>query len=227
VTAAASLVSRLGLALCAALAGCALPLPAPIVQQPMTARPATVPAAGLADGAIYQAGSDFQPLFEDRRARAVGDTLVIQISENTTASKKEATNVARTQDMSASVGALQGVPGKGLQNLAASGASSNKFDGSGAASAANAFTGIITVTVIRVLANDNLVVSGEKQIALSSGTEYVRFSGVVNPRTITIGNTVDSTQVADARIEYRANGQIQEAQSMGWLARFFMNVLPF
>ena len=56
---------------------------------------------------------------------------------------------------------------------------------------------------------------------------FVRFSGVVNPASVTAGNTVLSTQVADARIEYRANGYIDEAQAMGWLTRFFLNVLPF
>ena len=79
----------------------------------------------------------------------------------------------------------------------------------------------------RVLPNGNLVVSGEKQIAMSQGAEFIRFSGVVNPVTVTPSNTVNSTQVADARIEYRANGYIDEAQTMGWLARFFNNVFPY
>jgi len=70
-------------------------------------------------------------------------------------------------------------------------------------------------------------VSGEKQIAMTQGTEYIRFSGVVHPRTITATNTVLSTQVADARIEYKANGYIDSAQVMGWLARFFLTFLPF
>jgi flagellar L-ring protein precursor FlgH len=81
--------------------------------------------------------------------------------------------------------------------------------------------------VIQVLANGNLVVSGEKQIGINQGTEYVRFSGVVNPATIMAGNVVSSTQVADARLQYRGTGVVDEAQTMGWLARFFLSVLPF
>ncbi len=54
----------------------------------------------------------------------------------------------------------------------------------------------------------------------------MRFAGVVNPATIST-NTVSSTQVADARLEYRGNGYIDEAQTMGWLARFFLTFLPF
>ena len=89
------------------------------------------------------------------------------------------------------------------------------------------FSGTITVSVLEVMANGNLRVRGEKQIAINHGTEFIRFSGVVNPRTITGQNTVPSTQVADARIEYVGDGYINEAQHMGWLQRIFLNISPF
>ena len=97
----------------------------------------------------------------------------------------------------------------------------------GDAAAKNAFNGNITVTVIEVLANGNLLVSGEKQVSIGAGTEYIRLSGVVNPYFISTANTISSANVADARIEYKESGVISEAQVMGWLARFFMSVLPF
>ncbi len=103
----------------------------------------------------------------------------------------------------------------------------NDFTGSGGSQANNSFTGTITVSVLEVMNNGNLRVRGEKQIAINQGTEFIRFSGVVNPRTITAQNTVPSTQVADARIEYVGDGYINEAQHMGWLQRFFLNVSPF
>ena len=103
----------------------------------------------------------------------------------------------------------------------------NDFAGSGGSQANNSFTGTITVSVLEVMNNGNLRVRGEKQIAINQGTEFIRFSGVVNPRTITAQNTVPSTQVADARIEYVGDGYINEAQHMGWLQRFFLNVSPF
>jgi flagellar L-ring protein precursor FlgH len=101
------------------------------------------------------------------------------------------------------------------------------FAGSGGAKANNSFNGTITVSVLEVMANGNLRVRGEKQIAINQGTEFIRFSGVVNPRAITVQNTVPSTQVADARIEYVGDGYINEAQTMGWLQRLFLNVSPF
>ena len=81
--------------------------------------------------------------------------------------------------------------------------------------------------MIEVLPNGNLLVSGEKQIGINQGSEFVRFSGIVSPATVTAANTVSSTQVADARLEYRGNGYIDEAQTMGWLARFFLSFLAF
>ena len=82
------------------------------------------------------------------------------------------------------------------------------------------------LTVLDVLPNGNLVVSGEKQISLDKSIEYIRFSGVVSPETI-VGNTVSSTQVADARVEYRTNSHYDTAELMSELARFVQSLAPF
>lgn len=206
-------------------AGCAINKP-PIVHQPMTMKPVPASQTGVTDGAIYRAAS-YRPLFEDRRARLVGDTLTILLSEKTAASKKSSSSANRESSLEFAVPTVKGVPGKSFQGAELSASSANSFNGKGEAIAGNDFTGTITVTVIEVFENGNLLVSGEKQIAMTQGTEFIRFSGVVNPVVVTSANTVLSTQVADARIEYRANGYIDEAQTMGWLSRFFLTVLPF
>jgi len=210
-----------------ALAGCiTLPPPPTIVQQPMSVRPPVSSRAGEGDGAIYQRQA-YRPLFEDVRARHVGDTLSIVISEKTAATKSGSSKLAKTGELSAGVGVMNKVPGKSLSGLAVNGSSDSAYSGSGDASSANDFTGNISVTVTDVLANGNLQVSGEKQIAMTQGTEYIRFSGVVNPRSVSPFNTVTSDQVADARIEYKATGYLDEALVMGWLHRFFLTILPF
>ncbi|XQU76819.1 flagellar basal body L-ring protein FlgH [Cupriavidus sp. H18C2] len=207
--------------------GCAMMPKEPLVQMPTTAR-AEPRAMGPATGSIYASSYAGNPLFEDRRPRNVGDILTIVISENVNASKNSATNANRTGSTTLAFNAVPRALG-GLfgtsQNADANG--SNSLKAGGGASAANTFNGTITVTVLEVLPNGNLVVSGEKQMAINQGAEFIRFSGVVNPRTITGDNAVPSTQVADARIEYTAKGYIDEAQNMGWLQRFFLNVLPF
>ncbi len=179
-----------------------------------------------ANGSIYQARHGFQPLFEDRRPRMIGDILTIVLNEQVSASKNAASNASRNG--SASLTPIT-VPDKlsKLSEWAAELEGDNAFSGSGGSKANNSFAGTITVSVLEVMANGNLRVRGEKQIAINQGTEFIRFSGVVNPRTITGQNTVPSTQVADARIEYVGDGYINEAQHMGWLQRIFLNVSPF
>jgi flagellar L-ring protein precursor FlgH len=122
---------------------------------------------------------------------------------------------------------LGGLSAANILKTPLSASSDNTFEGKGDSASNNAFTGTIAVTVIEVLPNGNLLVSGEKQMNINQGGEFVRFSGVVNPMNVSAANSVSSTQVADARMEYKGTGYIDEAQTMGWLARFFLSVLPF
>lgn len=154
--------------------------------------------------------------------------MTISIAEaNNASSKSELTKASRATSTTASIPTVQGLPGKSLQGLSLSANSSNSLDGKGKTAANNVFTGSITVTVIEVLGNGNLLVSGEKQVAIGDNTRYIRLSGIVNPYFINSANSISSSQVADARIEYKERGVISEAQVMGWLARFFMSALPF
>lgn len=232
-------LNNFGWSLCLTLAACAVGLllggcaqlpREPLVQGPTTARPAerqvTAPPKY---GAIYNssAGST-QALFEDRRPREVGDTLTIIVSENVSASKSAGANSSRNGSASLELGGVPRVLGGLLSakdNVSMGG--KNTLSAGGDANASNNFEGVITVTVTELLPNGNLRVSGEKQMLINQGTEFIRFSGVVNPRTLSAVNSVVSTQVADARMEYSGKGFIDEAQTMGWLQRFFLNVLPF
>ena len=209
--------------------GCAQIPREPLVQLPMTARADTqVRPVAPVNGAIYRTGFGAQALFEDRRPRYVGDILTILVSENVNASKSSAVNTSRSGSASTALGLIPKLL-SGLisseQDAKASG--KNDLSAKGGANATNTFNSTITVTVVEVLHNGNLLVSGEKQMLINQGTEFIRFSGVVSPRTVSANNTVPSTQVADARIEYSAKGYIDEAQTMGWLQRIFLNVLPF
>ncbi len=215
------------------LAGCAGITPYTTIHQPITSRPTPVAVTSEPGGGIFQTvknqtGNRYIPLFEDRRARGVGDTIIVTLNERTDASKSSGSNVNRSGDIGFSVPniAFGASPISLLRGTALEAESSNTFDGKGASSSNNDFTGTITVTVIEVLPNGNLLVSGEKQIGINQGQEFIRLSGIVNPINI-LGNTVSSVQVADARIEYRANGYIDEAQTMGWLSRFFLSISPF
>ncbi len=196
------------------------------VHQPMTARPELRSSVPSASGSIYQAANS-RPLFEDRRARFIGDTITVKITENTRASKSASNKLDRTGTQTASVNGFAGLPVGGLTGLSLNGTSTTSFSGKGEAANNANFSGSLTVTVIDVLPNGNLLVSGEKQIAIGAEQEFVRVSGVVNPAFVDFSNAVESSKIADARIEYKSSGQVAEGQVMGWLARFFLSVLPF
>jgi flagellar L-ring protein precursor FlgH len=206
------------------LAGCGT-TPSSIVEHPTTARPVVQAVQTPVNGAIYQAAA-YRPLFEDRRARHVGDVLTIVINEKTQAGKEASSNAAKTSAVDASIGTVAGIPLKTLQGLTLGAEASAEYDDESKLNSSNTFSGSVTVTVIEVLPNGNLIVAGEKQIGLDKGTEYVRLSGVVQPDTIQAGNTVSSAKVADARIEYRTSAKFDQAEVMSWMARFFLSFIP-
>lgn len=208
----------------ATLSGCAF-APDTIVQQPTTARPVAPAASRPANGAIFQAAS-YRPMFEDRRARFVGDILTMTITEKTSAAKNGANSGGKSSSASGGITSLFGLPAATLDKFSAAGSSSSKYDQKGAESSSNTFTGTVAVTVIEVLANGNLVVSGEKQVSFDKGTEFIRVSGVVNPDQVAAGNNISSTQVADARVEYRTSSHLDKAEVFSMMARFFLSVLP-
>jgi flagellar L-ring protein precursor FlgH len=188
--------------------------------------PKAVAPARANTGSLFQSAS-YRPGFEDRRARLVGDTVTIQIVENVTASQTSSSTANRTTSMSGSVSAIPFAPASLLPKLTIGAASANDFSGEGATASANTFSGSITATVIDVLPNGHLVLAGEKQIGVNQNVDVLRFSGTVDPRALQPGSIVSSTQVANARIESRGRGAQAEAQTTGWIARFFMAMLPF
>ena len=217
------MLAALALAL---LSACSHIEPRVAMVEPTSARPALLPPPAAENGAIFQVAAH-RPLFEDPRARLRGDIITISIVEKNSASRTSSSNTSKTNDIKAAVPVLGNLSAAALKNLNAQASTSNVFAGKGDTANDNSFTGTITVTVINVLPNGNLVVAGEKQIGINHNLEFIRFSGVVNPVTLQAGNIVESTRVADARLEYTGKGYIDEAQRMGWMSRFFLTFLPF
>jgi flagellar L-ring protein precursor FlgH len=182
-------------------------------------------APAVNNGAIFQ-GTSYRPLFEDHRARLVGDTITVQIVEKVAASQQSTSTVDKSGSVEAGITALPFFPSSAFNRASASGSSNNGFEGKGTTASANTFTGTITATVTEVLPNGHLVVAGEKQIGVNAHVDVLRFTGQVDPRAIQPGNSVASAQIANVRIEQRGRGAQAEAQVIGWLARFFLSVLP-
>ncbi|HRH89377.1 MAG TPA: flagellar basal body L-ring protein FlgH [Rubrivivax sp.] len=211
---------------CAALSGCVTMNPRVEVAEPTYVIPPAPPAPpAVANGAIFQA-AQYRPLFEDYRARHRGDTLNVQIVEKVVASQKSTSSVDKSGKVDASVVALPGINPSRLTRASAEGNSSNTFAGKGATENSNDFFGSITVVVTDVLPNGHLLIAGEKQIGVNSNVDVLRFSGQVDPLMIRAGNTIPSAQIANVRVEHRGRGQQADAQTIGWLSRFFLNILP-
>jgi flagellar L-ring protein precursor FlgH len=167
-----------------------------------------------------------RPLFEDRRARAVGDLLQVIVRESTDARRASGNQASRAASADLSMSAAQVPFARALNGPTMAAESDLGFQGKGSASANNNFTGTLMVMVTQVLSNGNLVVSGEKQIAIGKEEEFIRFSGIINPADLN-NNSVLSTQVADARLEYRGRGAIDDSTQPGWLSRSLLKVWPF
>ena len=208
------------------LAGCLALAPRVEMEETAPPPPPPVPVVPASSGSIYQPVA-YRPLFEDYRARMVGDTLVVQIVERITAVQKSTSSVDKGGNLSASVTALPGINPNSFTRASAAGTSSNTFSGKGAVENSNDFSGTITVVVREVLPNGMLVVAGEKQIGVNANVDVLRFAGQVDPRAILPGNTVASSAIANVRLEQRGRGQQAEAQAIGWLGRVFLSVLPF
>ncbi len=213
---------------CSMLAACqSLPQPVKVDFAEPQPQVYSTPAPRTATGSLFQSGN-YRPTFEDRRARNLGDTLTIQITENVTASQKSTSTANRTSSNSSGITALPGVnfpAGSGpLGGIGANSASD--FAGKGGTESANTFIGSITATVSEVLPNGHLVVVGEKQIGVNQNVDVLRFSGTVDPRAILPGSVVSSSQVANVRVASRGRGATDEAQTTGWLSRFFFSVWP-
>ena len=183
-------------------------------------------SAVASQGGIFQAAR-YRPLFEDHRARLVGDTLTVQIVEKVTATAKSTSKVDKSGSLSASVSALPGINPKVFVRGTASGISASAFEGQGATENSNDFSGTITAVVRGVLPNGHLLIAGEKQIGVNENVDVLRFSGQVDPRAILAGNSVQSAQIANVRLEQRGRGQQSEAQRIGWLSRVFLSLAPF
>jgi flagellar L-ring protein precursor FlgH len=178
------------------------------------------------NGAIFQP-TQYRPLMEDHRARLVGDILTINISERLSATQSATSSVDKSGKISGGVASLPGMsPAWLARNVSVGGSSDNSSSGKGQTQNTNDFSGVITATVIGVLPNGHLLVRGEKQIGVNQNVDTLQFTGQVDPQSIVPGNVVQSTQVANVRVQQSGQGAQADAQRVGWLSRFFLNLLP-
>ncbi len=180
------------------------------------------PIPPATNGAIFQAGREVV-LAENPTAHHVGDIVTIVLSESTAAQKSATTTTSKQTNVAmpgmtilGKTPTINGTPFT-INNIN----DQTKFAGEGASQESNSLTGYLTVTVTQVLPNGFLYVTGEKQIGLNQGKEYVKLTGVIRPIDLAADDSIPSYRVANARITYTGKGAVADVNAQGWLSRFF------
>ena len=184
--------------------------------------PAAIIEKTVADGSIYSGGIN-DGLFGDRKAYRVGDIITIILREKTL-SEKSASNVTSRKANNSAVAGM----GIGDTNLGTAFTTSNIDNtGSGEVKQSNTLGGDISATVVRALTNGNLIIRGEKMIALNDGNEYIQISGMIRSEDVQPDNTVLSKRIANAEISYSGDGDYVDATKAGWGTKLFYKIWPF
>ena len=211
------------------LSGCVNAPPKPDSPHFAPIRPSSLQTPKSVNGSIFSSATNIS-LYGDGRAHRVGDIITVVLQESTSSQKNSKTEIdkSNTQTLAQPTIFGQDLTINGNPLSANFGASTTDFDGEGKVNMSNSLTGNISVTIHEVLANGVLVVKGEKWLTLNQGDEYIRVSGIIRPQDISANNTVNSTQIADARISYSGTGAVHDSNTMGWLSQFFIGQLwPF
>lgn len=162
-------------------------------------------------------------IYSDSKAHRVGDIISVVLSESTQAQKSAKTELKKAN--SATLNPITGLGGAAIniknQAIQFGYDQESDFSGDSKANQGNSLSGNISVHVLRVLPNGNLMIRGEKWMSLNNGDEYIRLTGVVRSQDISSENTVTSSKVANARIEYAGTGTFADIQEQGWLSKFF------
>lgn len=216
--------SVLTLLLALSLSACSSTQRKPIPDDPFYAPvyPDAPTTQTVSTGSIYL-DSQASSLYSDIRAHKVGDIITVVLMESTQAKKSATNDIKKGSDMSmdplfAGGGniSIKGVP----LDLRYKDSYNTKRESD--ADQSNSLNGNISANVMQVLSNGNLVIRGEKWISINNGDEFIRVTGMIRSQDINPDNTIDSTRVANARIQYSGTGSFAEAQKVGWLGQFFL-----
>ncbi|WP_295502753.1 flagellar basal body L-ring protein FlgH [Limnohabitans sp. Rim8] len=222
------------------LVGCATP-PAPLAHSPEFAPvvPVAIEKPRMATGAIYN-GRQSDNFFGRSRNHRVGDLITVVLDESTRAGREQSGSVARdaknnvipsgltsrAQNLSLPTKIL-GTKLNGVFNGINLNESNIESSGSGTAGQSASLTGAVSVTVVEILANGNLMVRGEKQLALTEGSEVIQVSGIIRPDDVSPNNMVQSRRLANAQIAYRGTGDMANATKPGWGTKALLAIWPF
>jgi flagellar L-ring protein precursor FlgH len=191
------------------------------------------------EGSLWEERSS--SFYMDNTARRINDILTIKIDEISKASQQVSTKTSRDSSILASIAKFLGSPlDFGLENLwgkdstgadlpfipEITSSAKSSHSGSGKITGSGKLSAEITAKVIEVMPNGNLIVEGRKEVTIDKEKRFIILSGIVRPEDVEFDNTVSSSKIADARIEYTGTGVISDKQSPGFFHRVFDWIYP-
>ncbi len=180
------------------------------------------------EGSLFYEDSPFVNLYADTKAKRTGDIIIVRIVENIVAKNDQRKETARTSNIKYGVGA-QLSKTKGLEglNLGADAEGKNEFSSKGSQKSQNQFIAEVGARIIKVLPSGNFIIEGEKYIKHNDEIQKIYVRGIARPQDIMHDNSILSTSLADARIEYISEGDFGRKMKQGWLQRILDFISPF
>ncbi|WP_304546223.1 flagellar basal body L-ring protein FlgH [Sulfurimonas microaerophilic] len=191
----------------------------------------------VSTGSIFGQGDN--PLFSDHKAMHVNDIVTVVITETAQSSSTGSKQLSETDSMALGGGTF--APGanangtvtglanrvNGLTDIGFSGGSTSSFQGQGSATKDASFTTTVSARIVKVLSNGNYFISGKREILVDEQKQIIQISGVIRPYDIDQTNTINSTQMSDAKILYKTEGDVDRAGNRGWGSKIIQSVWPF
>jgi flagellar L-ring protein precursor FlgH len=193
----------------------------------VSAEKVSLTSQGNSEGSLWRASQSRAYLFQDPKAGQIGDIVQVNVIENATGSKNAVTKTLKTSTATGTTGATLGLPGNTTSNLGVTGSYADNFDGEGSTTRNQALTAVVPAQVTDVLPNGNLVLYGRREVVINSEKTLISLTGVIRPGDIGPQNTILSTSMSDAKIEYTGRGVISDKNQPGWFVRLMNWFWPF
>lgn len=182
-----------------------------------------------AEGSLFRSGDRANMLFTDMRALRVNDLVVVKVEELADSQRQADTDLRRTSKLASDVSAFIQAAGQPQTSVGAgmSGTAESSFQGLGSTRRSERLVATVPALVRQVLPNGNLFIEGHRVVLVNQEEHHFYISGVVRPIDIDQQNSVKSSLLADAEVEFTATGNLSDNEKQGWLTRFINWVWPF
>ncbi len=240
----AAMIAVFLLVACAAHPPVVPPKMAPGAERPGADTTAAESRPDYSENSLWQSGGGLDGLFQDTKARRVGDIVTVKIEESSKATNKANTKTGRDSSLSAGLEGFLGIEDWWKDTLmrrlpthapkvnpfgsaTIKGGMSSDFEGDGSTTRSGDLTAFITCRVTEVMPNGNLRIVGTREVLVNHENQVIILSGLIRPRDITGENVIRSTFISEAKIAYSGSGIIDDRQRPGWMANFLNTVWPF